>query len=90
MILLLVGRTPWELLSGPQHHRRAAPADLHVLNGFVTPSELRVRRLTPHRLGRALRSPTAGSDGSGCKPGDASLLDFIDKTVIEPVQDFLR
>jgi DNA-binding MarR family transcriptional regulator len=32
------------------------------------PSELRVRRLTPHRLGRALRSPTAGSAGSGCKP----------------------
>ena len=32
------------------------------------PSELRVRRLTPHRLGRALRSPTAGSAGSGCNP----------------------
>src|SRR5437763_12856108 len=32
------------------------------------PSELRVRRLTPHRLGRALRSPTAGSTGSGCNP----------------------
>jgi hypothetical protein len=26
MILLLVGRTLWELLSGPLHHRRAAPA----------------------------------------------------------------
>ena len=61
------------------------------------PSELRVRRLTAHRLGRALRSPTAGSAGSGCKPspgfpvngvkqrdGDASLLDFTDKTLIEP------
>ena len=32
------------------------------------PSELRVRRLTAYRLGRALRSPTAGSAGSGCKP----------------------
>ena len=43
------------------------PADLHVLNGFVT-VRLCVRHLTPHRLGRALRSPTAGSAGSGCKP----------------------
>src|SRR5437763_3467928 len=32
------------------------------------PSELRVRYLTHHRLGRALRSPTAGSAGSGRKP----------------------
>ena len=43
------------------------PADLHVLNGFVT-VRLCVRHLTPHRLGRALRSLTAGSAGSGCKP----------------------
>ena len=38
-----------------------------MLNGFVT-VRLCVRHLTPHRLGRALRSPTAGSAGSGCKP----------------------
>jgi hypothetical protein len=70
---------------------------------FCDPSEHRVRRLTAHRLGRALRSPTvaplvqaanphAGFPANGVKrwDGDASLLDFTDKTLIEPVRGFIR
>jgi hypothetical protein len=58
------------------------------------PSERRVRRLTARRLDERFEVWAAGS---GCKPsrrisangvkrrdGDASLLDFTDKTLIEP------
>jgi hypothetical protein len=37
-------------------------------------------------------NPHAGFPGNGVKgrDGDASLLDFADKTLIQPVQGFLR
>jgi hypothetical protein len=62
-IPILVARTLQELLSAPHHHRHATPAEFTVRT-VCGPPDLPVRRLTAHRLGRALRSPTAGSDGS--------------------------